>query len=96
MLLLEGDVGVGKSRLLQELRCSSLKGRRKQAGNEGQLTMFASGGDPLHRSQVRLPPLTGFVSRACAVFVCQHQGPCGRGPESVAPMVVLVCSWHDA
>ena len=54
VLLLEGEVGVGKTRLLQELRCSNLKGRRKQAGSNGQLTMYASGGDPLHRS--RVPP----------------------------------------
>ena len=43
-----------------------------------------------------LPPLTGFASRACAMFACQHQGLCGRGPESIALMVVLACSWHDA
>ena len=58
VLLLEGDVGVGKSRLLQELRCSTLGGTRKQAGSDGQLSMFSSGGDPLHRSRVS-PMLEG-------------------------------------
>ena len=53
VLLLEGDVGTGKSRLLQEVRCSPLAGLRKQAGGDGALTVFASSGDPVRKGRVR-------------------------------------------
>ena len=57
VLLLEGDMGMGKTRVLQEIRCSPLQGLRKQAGGDGALIVFASGGDPVRKGRVCLHPL---------------------------------------
>ena len=56
LLLLEGDCGTGKTRLLQEVRCSPLRGLRRQAGGDGALTVYASGGDGVRRGRVCPPP----------------------------------------
>ena len=53
IILIEGEAGMGKTRLLEELQHSDLGGVRRQ------INIYASGGEASRKSQVAHPALQG-------------------------------------
>ena len=55
IILIEGEAGMGKTRLLEELQHSDLGGVRRQ------INIYASGGEASRKSQVAHPALQGAL-----------------------------------
>ena len=73
-ILIEGEAGVGKSRLLEEIQTSRLGGHR------GSLTILCSSADPAQRSQVRFKGLEATLARtqpAACTQPCRVSMHCG-------------------